>query len=71
MATSVRTKGLDAENRKRHSRRPQEKQAVVADGQDRVKVQRDAAIIAAFGLLKGKDVLPLDALQFEREMRDE
>lgn len=35
------------------------------------KAQLDQAIEAAFGLLKGKDVLPLDALQFDREMRDE
>lgn len=33
--------------------------------------KRSEVIAAAFGLLKGKDVLPLDALQFEREMRDE
>lgn len=33
--------------------------------------KRNEVIAAAFGLLKGKDVLPLDALQFEREMRDE
>ena len=37
----------------------------------RAKAQQDRAIEAAFGLLKDKDVLPLDALQFEREMRDE
>ena len=36
-----------------------------------IKLQQDQAIEAAFGLLKGKDVLPLDALQFERDMRDE
>lgn len=34
------------------------------------KAQQDKAIEAAFGLLKGKNILPLDALQFEREMRD-
>jgi len=33
--------------------------------------KRREVIAAAFGLLKDKDVLPLDALQFEREMRDE
>lgn len=33
--------------------------------------KQNAVIEAAFGLLKGKDVLPLDALQFERKMRDE
>jgi len=36
-----------------------------------VKAQQDRAIEAAFGLLKDKHVLPLDALQFERDMRDE
>lgn len=36
-----------------------------------LKSKQDGAIAAAFGLLKHKNVLPLDALQFEREMRDE
>lgn len=36
-----------------------------------LKSKQDDAIAAAFGLLKHKNVLPLDALQFEREMRDE
>ena len=36
-----------------------------------VKTKQDQAIDAAFGLLKGKNVLPLDALQFERDMREE
>lgn len=33
--------------------------------------KHNEVIAAAFGLLKDKEVLPLDALQFEREMRDE
>ena len=35
------------------------------------KTQRDEALDATFGLLKGKGVLPEDALQFERELREE
>lgn len=35
------------------------------------KTQRDQALDATFGLLKGKGVLPEDALQFERELREE
>ena len=36
-----------------------------------LKSKQENAIAAAFGLLKNKNVLPLDALQFERDMRDE
>jgi len=35
------------------------------------KTLRDQALDATFGLLKGKGVLPEDALQFERELREE
>lgn len=36
-----------------------------------LKAQRDQALDATFGMLKGKGVLPEDALQFERELREE
>lgn len=36
-----------------------------------LKARRDQALDATFGLLKGKGVLSEDALQFEREMREE
>ena len=35
------------------------------------KTQRDQALDATFGLLKGKGVLPDHALQFERDLREE
>lgn len=36
-----------------------------------LKTQRDLALDATFGMLKGKGIFPDDALQFEREMREE
>jgi len=59
-------KNVDPALRKKNS----EAAAITDPHAHSIKLQLDQAIEAAFGLLKGKDVLPLDALQFERDMRD-
>ncbi|ELX12213.1 hypothetical protein Jab_1c08070 [Janthinobacterium sp. HH01] len=63
------TAPLDMSKSKHQKRSKAEKKVDVQTST--LKARRDQALDATFGLLKGKEILPDDALQFEREMREE